>query len=50
MHYNFVMRLERSIKYEVLELRHSHHYGEVRKLNEMAYFAGISGRNRFSNA
>ncbi len=49
IHEDFVMRNERPIKYEVLELRHSHHYGEARKLDEMVYFAGISSRNRFSN-
>ena len=41
---------EMPIKYEVFELKHSHHYGEVKKLSETAYFEGISIRNKFSNA
>ena len=33
------MRVERPIKYRVLERNHSHPYGEVTKLSETLYFA-----------
>ena len=44
------MKARIAIKYEVLERKHSHCYGEASKSNEVSYFAVVVAWNRFANA
>jgi hypothetical protein len=44
------MRLENTIKYDLLIHQHSHHYVDVSKGSETVCFEVASRRNRFFNA
>jgi hypothetical protein len=45
MHWNFVVRLERPIKYKLLPTEAYLLYGEKGKVSKTLYFAGISSCN-----